>query len=315
MLVCLMIEGQEDVAWESWLALAHASEDGGLDGLFSSDHYYSVFDSRERGAFDVWGVLAALAARTRRLRLGTLVSPVTFRSPAVVAKAAATVDHVSGGRVEVGIGAGWNEREHEAYGFPFPPLAERIEMLEEQVEIVHRLWTEEEVTFTGSHYRLERCSGLPKPVQNPHPPILMGGAAKPRAARLAARFADEYNVNFLAPEDCRLARTRLDEACEHVRRDPRTLRLSLMTPCVVGADRAEARERARRRLELERDDADPEAALARANWIAGTVDDVVAKLVVYREAGVERVMLQHLDHTDLEMVELIGRQVVPAVSS
>jgi F420-dependent oxidoreductase-like protein len=306
MLVCLMIEGQEDVAWDDWTALASACESSGISGLFSSDHYYSVFDGSGRGAFDVWAVLAALAARTTRLRLGTLVSPVTFRQPAVAAKAAVTVDHVSGGRVELGLGAGWNEREHEAYGFPFPQLDERMTMLEEQLEIVHRLWTEEEVSFTGQHYRIERSSGLPKPVQKPHPPILMGGAAKPRAARLAARFADEYNVNFAAPEACRAARARLDEACEREGRDPATLRLSLMTPCVVGADRAEARERARRRLELEGSDEDPEAALGRPSWIAGTVEQAAAKIADYGEAGVERVMLQHLDHTDVEMVGLIG---------
>src|SRR5919204_185225 len=196
--VCLMIEGQEGVTWDRWTALARACEELGFTGLFRSDHYLAFDHPNERGALDAWTTLAALASITQRIRLGTLVSPVTFRHPAQVAKSLVTVDHASGGRAELGMGAGWFEREHRAYGFPFPPTGERMGVLAEQVEIVHRLWSKDEgpVTFEGRHYSLDACPGLPKPVQDPHPPLILGGGAGPRGASLAARWADEYNVNF-----------------------------------------------------------------------------------------------------------------------
>src|ERR687884_224980 len=160
-----MIEGQEGVTWEQWVALAEACEEHGVETLFRSDHYLSQADPFGRVAHDAWTTLAALAARTRRLRFGTLVSPVTFRHPSLLANAAATADHVSGGRIELGIGAGWMQPEHRAFGFPFPDQTTRLEQLAEQLEIVHRLWPEEGVPFAGRHYRLEDAPGLPKPVQ------------------------------------------------------------------------------------------------------------------------------------------------------
>jgi alkanesulfonate monooxygenase SsuD/methylene tetrahydromethanopterin reductase-like flavin-dependent oxidoreductase (luciferase family) len=186
-----MIEGQEGVAWQQWLVLARACEEHGLTGLFRSDHYVSFDAPEERGGLDAWATLAALAAVTERIRLGTMVSPVTFRHPAMLARQVTTVDHVSGGRVELGIGAGWFEREHRSLGFPFPEDGERIEILAEQVEVVHRLWDRDEaaVTFEGRHYRLEGALALPRPIQRPHPPLVMGGGAGSRAAAAAARWA------------------------------------------------------------------------------------------------------------------------------
>ena len=250
-----MIEGQEDVSWEQWVALARACEEGGLEGLFRSDHYQSVFDIPGRGSLDAWATLAGLAAVTERIRLGTMVSPATFRRPSVLARMVATADHISGGRIELGLGAGWNAHEHEAYGFPFPDLGERMEILEEQLEIVHRQWTEEELSFEGRHYRLERCRAEPKPLQQPHPPLILGGAAGPRAARLAAQWADEYNTTFATAEECRERRARIVNACEQAGREPITF--SLMTVCVVGRDPREVLDRARRRLELSGRDDDP----------------------------------------------------------
>src|SRR5919108_4874755 len=168
MRVALMIEGQEGVTWEQWCALADACEEHGVDTLFRSDHYISQADELGNVAHDAWTTIAALAARTSTLRFGTLVSPATFRSPALLANSAATADHVSGGRIELGLGAGWMEREHEAFGFPFPEPRVRRQMLAEQLEIVHRLWTEERVTFHGSHYTLENAPGRPRPLQSPH---------------------------------------------------------------------------------------------------------------------------------------------------
>jgi F420-dependent oxidoreductase-like protein len=304
-----MIEGQEGVSWDDWVALARACEDHGLEGLFRSDHYQSVFDLSGRGSLDAWATLAGLAAVTERIRLGTMVSPATFRRPSVLSRMVATVDHISGGRVELGLGAGWNQPEHDANGFPFPPLDERIEILEEQLEIVHRQWTEEEFSFQGRHYRLERCRAEPKPRQRPRPPIVMGGSAGPRVAALAARWADEYNTPFASVEQCRERRAAIAEACEREERAP--IPFSLMAPCCIGRDEGVAHERARRRLERSGRDDDPGVLLEQDNVLVGTVDRVVARLREYADAGVERVFLQHLDHADLDMVRLIGEAVVP----
>src|SRR3954449_10215024 len=176
MRVSLMIEGQEGVTWRQWCDLADACEEHGVDTLFRSDHYISQADESGNVAHDAWTTLAALAERTTTLRLGTLVSPATFRSPSLLANAAATVDHVSGGRIELGMGAGWMEREHRAFGFPFPETPVRMEMFAEQIEIVHELWTQPRVDFHGRHYSLEDTPGLPKPVQKPRPRIIVGGS-------------------------------------------------------------------------------------------------------------------------------------------
>src|SRR5262245_15939019 len=181
--VCLMLEGQEGIEWEQWLALAQAAEAAGLDGLFRSDHYGSIIRGGDAGSLDAWATLAGLAARTERIRLGTLVSPVTFRPAAVLAKSAATVDRISGGRVELGIGAGWYEAEHDWYGFPFLTARGRLDELDRQLAEIHREW-------------LEADDVWPKPVQRPRPPIIVGGAARPRTVRAAVRFADEYNTTF-----------------------------------------------------------------------------------------------------------------------
>jgi F420-dependent oxidoreductase-like protein len=314
--VCLMIEGQEDVTWGQWLALAAACEEHGFQGLFRSDHYLSVMDEPARGSLDAWTVLAGLAARTERIRLGTLVSPVTFRHPSVLAKSAATVDHISGGRVELGMGAGWHRAEHTAYGFPFPEDRIRMQMLEEQLHIVHGMWRQEgSFSFQGRHYRLDGVRALPTPLQRPHPPIVIGGKAGPWSARLSAQYADEYNVNFVDVEECRRRRGRVAAAWERAGRDPDTLRFSLMTPCLLGADRQDLRGRVSRFLEMSGDHQDPDRWLAGAAslWVAGTPDQAVVRLQELEGAGVQRVMLQHLVHDDLEMVALIGREVIPRV--
>ncbi len=316
MRVALMIEGQEGVTWPQWCALADACDEHGIDTLFRSDHYISQSDEDGRVAHDAWTTIAALSARTTTLRFGTLVSPATFRQPALLANAAATADHVSGGRIELGLGAGWMEREHRAFGFPFPETAVRVAMFAEQLEIVHRLWTEPRVDFHGAHYTLENAPALPKPVQQPHPPIIVGGSGKRGTADPAARFADEYNTPFVSPEDFAGVRRRVIEACERTGRDPATMRFSTMTGCVIGATRDEALVRARQlygRMQRDTDfDAWLDAYTQRA--IVGSVDEVAARLREYEQAGCERVMLQHLQHEDLEPVELIGRELAPGVA-
>jgi len=314
--ICLMIEGQEGVAWADWVAVAKACERHGFDALFRSDHYLSVDGHGERGSLDAWGTVTALSAITTTLRLGTLVSPATFRHPSALAKAVVTADHVSGGRVELGIGTGWLEAEHAAYGFPFPPMGERMAVLSEQLEIIHRQWTEHTFDFTGEHYRISGLDARPKPVQRPHPPLIVGGSAGPRSARLAARWADEYNTPFASPEQVRERKAAIDAACTSAGREP--IPFSLMTGFLVGLDREELREKAAAlAYVMGEPDRDVDAWIASppAAWIVGTVEQVVPRLEALRDAGLSRVMLQHLLHTDLETVELIGRQLAPAVAS
>jgi F420-dependent oxidoreductase-like protein len=314
--LCLMIEGQENVTWDDWLHLAMACEEHGFAALFRSDHYISPRHATDYGSLDAWVTLGGLARHTDRIRLGTLVSPVTFRHPSVLAKSVVTVDHQSGGRVELGMGAGWMREEHAAYGFPFPPDGERMDVLAEQVEIIHRLWDrdEEEVTFAGKHYRLEGVHSLPKPLQDPHPPLILGGAAGSRSAALAATWADEYNLNFSDPRACLRARARLTTAWEEAERDPASLRLSLMTTTLVGADAQEVERRGRQLMELRGQSGEVKAFLEDlgSDRLVGTPDQILDRLGEYAEAGVGRVMMQHLLHQDLEMVALIGQELIPA---
>src|SRR5438552_2812500 len=221
MRICHMIEGQEGVEWEHWLALARAAEDAGLDGLFRSDHYRSIGRGDPAGSLDAWTTLSALAARTTTLRLGTMVSPVTFRPASVLAKSVTTVDHISGGRVELGIGAGWFEAEHQTYGFPFLTSRDRLDELDRQLAEITRQWTEAPDVW-------------PKPVQQPHPPIIVGGRARPRTVAAAIRFADEYNTVFPSVDDARERRRILDDAAREAGGEP--LRVSMMIGCLAGRD-------------------------------------------------------------------------------
>jgi F420-dependent oxidoreductase-like protein len=315
--VCLMIEGQEGVTWDQWLSLALACEEHGFEGLFRSDHYLSFDHPKERGAFDAWATLAALASITERIRLGTLVSPGGFRHPSELAKSVVTVDHASDGRVELGMGAGWFEREHRAFGFPFPSDAERLDVLTEQVEIVHRLWSEDEVDFEGRHYRLESCTSLPRPLQEPHPPLIVGGNAGPRSVAMAARWADEYNVVFVDPATARTYRERVEAACDAIGRDPGEVRFSVMTRLLIGADKDDLRRNAVALMERIDEDGDVEAFIEgmRPTMTVGTVEQVLERLAEYAGVGAERVFLQHLVHDDLETVTLIGHEIVPEAAS
>jgi len=304
-----MIEGQEGVTWDDWVALAEACEEHGVEALFRSDHYISGSDE-SRPVLDAWATIAGLAARTTTLELGTLVSPGTFRHPSLLARNAATADEISGGRVVVGMGAGWMEREHEAYGFDFATTRERIARFAEQLEIVHGLLHEPRVEFAGTHYRLQDAPGLGRPDLT----ILVGGSAKPGTTGPAVRFADEYNCVFGTFDEARERKQRLDEACERGGRDPATLRYSLMAPLIVGRDDREVQESAERIGS--RFGRDPKAVLERyANaGPVGTVEQVVERLQEIESIGFERVMLQHLAHQDLETVAVIGRELAPAVA-
>jgi F420-dependent oxidoreductase-like protein len=311
-----MIEGQEDVTWEDWRAIAAACEEHGVGTLFRSDHYLSVDDRRERGSLDAWLTIAALAATTERLRLGTMVSPATFRHPAVLAKSVVTADHVSGGRVELGIGAGWWEREHEAYGFDLPAVGPRLDALEEQMQVVLGHWAGGPFSFEGEHYRARDLDARPKPVQQPRPPLILGGSGGPRSLRLAARYADEYNTVMSTAGEIAALRRRLDSACEAQERDPASLPLSMMTGWLVGADREDLRDRAARLSAWKGGDGDGEDFLAdiRESTVVGTVPEAIEQLQELEQAGLTRIMGQHLLHRDLGAIELMGRDLSPALS-
>jgi alkanesulfonate monooxygenase SsuD/methylene tetrahydromethanopterin reductase-like flavin-dependent oxidoreductase (luciferase family) len=301
MRIALMVEGQEDVTWGDWQALARACEDSGIETMFRSDHYLSVFGRSERGSLDAWATINALAAITSKVRLGTLVSPATFRHPAELAKVVVTADHVSGGRVELGLGTGWNQAEHEAYGFPFPPMGERMRNMEHQLQVIANHWS-------------DGGPAQPKPVQRPRPNLILGGRGGPRSIRMAARYADEYNTVNKTAAECAAVREQLDAACAAEGRDP--IPLSLMTGWLAGEDRAELVDRAGRLAEWQARDTDPETFLAELpdSSLAGTIDENLERVRELAAAGVERVMLQHLLHRDLDAVEQIGRRVVPALA-
>ena len=310
---CLMLEGQEGVTWDEWVAAALAAERLGFEAIFTSDHYFSEMPSHDRGSSDAWTNLAGLAAVTSTIRLGTLVSPVTFRLPAVLAKAAVTVDRISRGRVEIGMGAGWWEEEHRSHGFPFPPVPERFDMLEEQLEIVHGLLTQDAFTFEGAHYQLEDVRFAPKGVQAPHPPIVMGGAGGPRMSRLVSRWANEFNTVGVGPKE---AGSRFERVRERLHADGRaqdTLTTSLMTWCYVGETEADAvarvtraRERAKREGTLQ-----DELGDIRATCVFGSPAQAAERLSEYAAAGAQRVMLNHELFEDLEMLDVLVERVFP----
>jgi F420-dependent oxidoreductase-like protein len=313
---CLMVEGQEGITWEQWLALSEACERLGFEGLFTSDHYFSVMGAAGRGSSDAWTVLSALAARTERLRLGTLVSPVTFRLPTVLAKVAMTVDHISGGRVEIGMGAGWWEEEHRTHGIPFPPTNERMQMLEEQLEIVHGLLSEEVFSFRGKHYTLQDCRLVPKGVQRPHPPIIVGGKGGPRISRLVARWADEFNTHGGTPKEVGDRYARVREAVDAAGREQDTVTTSLMTWVCVGADETSFRERVERARRLDPDAGSFDDFLAdiENDCIVGTPDRAAERLSEYAAAGVQRILLNHLLFDDVDTLELLAHDVFPNVA-
>ena len=311
MQLCLMIEGQEGVSWPQWVALAQACEAHGIPALFRSDHYLNLDGAHpERGALDAWATVSALAAVTTTLRLGTLVSPATFRHPSALAKMVVTADHVSGGRVELGLGAGWHEREHDAYGFGFPPTRIRMEILEEQLQVIRGTWADAPFSFEGRHYQLRDLVAQPKPVQRPAPPLIMGGLAGPRSAGLAADYADEYNTVFPTVDEVRERRARVDAACAQRGRD--AIPFSVMTGVIIGENEAELARRRARVAEISGNpgllDAVP------SGWIVGTIEQAQEQLLALRDAGVSRVMCQHLAHDDLDAVALLGSALAPAVA-
>jgi len=306
----LMIEPQQGLTYAEQLAVAQHAEAAGFEALFRSDHYESFPGPNDHPTTDAWAVIAGLARETKRIHLGTLVSPVTFRLPGNIAKVVATVDEMSGGRIELGLGTGWHESEHQRHGFPFPPISERADMLEEQLQIVRGLWTEPDGwSFTGRHYSIDDALFRPKPV--PRPRLLVGGGGTPRSMRIAARWADEFNLSSSTPELAGEKFGALTAACEAAGRDPASLTRSAMVGVLVGATAGELRGREKTVLGALGQDADSGwLDERRQRWIYGTPDDARARIEKYAEAGVERMMLQDFVPRDLDMIDLLGRELV-----
>ncbi|HUX05633.1 MAG TPA: LLM class F420-dependent oxidoreductase [Acidimicrobiales bacterium] len=302
-------EPQQGALYDDLLALALVAEQEEFGAFFRSDHYLKMGDvSGLPGPTDAWITLAALARDTSQIRLGTLLSAATFRLPGPLAIAVAQVDVMSGGRVELGLGAGWYEREHTAYGIGFPSLKERFERLEEQLAIITGLWGTEvdsRFDFTGAHYSLVDSPALPKPAQRPRPPIIVGGHGPRVTPRLAAQYADEFNVPFASYEDCQRLYGLVDQACEKIGRAPSSIARSAALVVCCGSTQSEIDERARR---LGRD-VDELAA----NGLCGTPAQVAEKIRRYGELGISRLYLQILDLADLDHVRLIAAEVAPSL--
>jgi len=305
MRLVIFTEPQQGASHDDLRRVAQLAEQTGYDGFFRSDHYVAMGGDGLPGPTDAWLTLAALAVQTSRIRLGTLVTSATFRLPGPLAIGVAQVDAMSGGRVELGLGGGWFEQEHTAYGIPFPPVGERFDRLEEQLEIVEGLWTTpvgEQYTFEGKHYQVTNSPALPKPVQSPRPPIIVGGAGKKRTPALAARYADEFNAPFAKVTDLPAMFDRVRAASEQIGR-AQPPALSAAAVLCVGRDEAEVKRRA---AAIGRD-----VEEMRGNGgVVGTPDQAVEILGRYAETGASRMYLQVLDLTDLDHIELVAAAVV-----
>ena len=305
----IFTEPQMGATYDELLAVARRTEETGFDAFFRSDHYLTMGGDGLPGPTDAWVTLAGLARETTRIRLGTLMTAATFRLPGPLAISVAQVDQMSGGRVELGIGAGWFEAEHTAYGIPFPPLGERFDRYEEQVAVLTGLWgTPQGKTFDfdGRHYRLAGSPALPKPVQPGGIPIIVGGSGTRRTPRLAARYAAEFNVPFASAEENARLFDGVRAACAEEGRDPSSLVCSSALVLCVGTDEAEV---ARRAAAIGREVDD-----LRAHGVAGTPSEAVDALGRYAEAGAQRCYLQVLDLSDLDHLDLVAAEVAPQLS-
>jgi F420-dependent oxidoreductase-like protein len=308
-----MIEGQEGLTWARWRALARAAEDAGLDHLFRSDHLTGLFGDPKRASLETWASLAWLAAGTTRIRFGPMVCPLTFYHPALLAKRAAALAELSGGRLDLGIGAGWHEGEHRMYGIPFPTLRERMDRLECGARAITALWRGQPTTLEQPYWPLRDAESYPLPPGG-RVPLVIGGRGERRTLRIVAAHADEWNVTRVGPDEYAAKCGVLEDHCRAVGRDPSTIARSLMVPIIVGhTPRVLGDRLARARRIFPRLPEDPSGWRA-ASFLFGTPADVVKDLRVWRDHGIGRVMLQLLDQEDLEAVALIGREVRPALA-
>ncbi|MFL5777561.1 MAG: TIGR03560 family F420-dependent LLM class oxidoreductase [Chloroflexota bacterium] len=319
----LMIEPQQGLSYGDQVAIAKRAEANGFEALFRSDHYQSFPGVTGRPTTDAWAVLAGLARDTDRITLGTLVSPVTFRHPGNFAKVVTTVDEMSGGRIEVGVGAGWHELEHRQLGLPFPDIGVRADMMEDQLAVLHGLWGEPDGwSYDGHRVEIRDAQFYPKPVDVPgrprnanggaRPRLIVGGEGSPRSLRIAARYADEFNVTGSTPEQVAAVIERLEQACDAIGRDPASMTRSTMVGTLVGRTDAEVRDRVGAMLAAFGDDEDGDSWLEerRPRWVVGTPDAARATVQRYIDVGVERLMLQDFLPWDLAMIDVMGEEIL-----
>ena len=310
MKVGIMIEGQEGLTWERWFRLAQTAEDLGYESLCRSDHLTGLGGASKRPSLETWTSLTALATRTRRIRFGPLVSPLTFYHPALLAKMAAAVDGLSGGRLDLGLGAGWNEHEHTMFGVPFLTLKERLDRLEAGARLIRSLEQGQPVTLKQPHFPLEKAESFPLPPKGRYR-IVIGGRGEKRTLKIVAEFADEWNVTRVDLPGFIQRRQVLAEHCRAFGREPESIARSLMVPCAIGRDASEvARRIANMRAIFPALPAD-EAAWHAASFLAGSPERIIADLKAWKQAGLQRVMLQTLDQEDIPGLELFAREVMP----
>jgi alkanesulfonate monooxygenase SsuD/methylene tetrahydromethanopterin reductase-like flavin-dependent oxidoreductase (luciferase family) len=310
----LFVDPQEGMSYRQLADAAARAERDGYHGLYRSDHLTSTAGRHERAATEAWSTLAGLARETSRIRLGTLVTPIAFRHPAVYAKAVATVDEMSGGRVDASVGTGWYPPEHELLGLGFPALRERFAAMAEYLEVVRRLWAGDGEAFEGARYRLGSVPARPLTERRPGPWLILGGHGRRHTPRLAAAFADEFNVDWPSPALCRELFAVADEECARIGRDGATLRRSALLGAIVGADEADVERRFQAGMAFFGIE-DPAGWRAQAGdgWTIGTTATLAGRLAEYADAGVEHIMLMLLPGDDLEMISLVARDVFPAV--
>jgi F420-dependent oxidoreductase-like protein len=316
----VMLEGQEGLTWDLWRRIMVRVEELGFESLWRSDHFMSLVDSK-RDALETWVALTLTAAETTRLRFGSLVCPMTFRHPSLLARMAAAVDTLSGGRLVLGVGAGWNEHEHHAFGIPFPPLKERMHMLEEGIEVIRRLLGGGPAHFAGRYYQLDGAHPHPKPTQRPRIPLLIGTTGVERMLRIVARYADEWDAPGITSSTAYRARCeRLAAYCRELNRDPRAIRRCVSTAYLIGCDAEELRRRGEAMQHLipglaAHDPGAVPAVLRAEGWLVGTPDQIIVQLQELANEGVQRVMFQHNDQTDFEALELLAHDVLPVVAT
>jgi alkanesulfonate monooxygenase SsuD/methylene tetrahydromethanopterin reductase-like flavin-dependent oxidoreductase (luciferase family) len=322
----LMLESQQGLSYSDHVAIARRAEANGLEALFRSDHFQSFPGPAGRATTDAWTIMAGLARETDRIGLGVLVSPVTFRHPGTFAKVVTTVDEMSGGRIEVGVGAGWHELEHRQLGLAFPPIKDRADLLEDQLAVLHGLWGEPDGwSFDGHQVSIRDAQFHPKPVDvagrprtmigGARPRLLVGSSGSPRSYRLAARYADEYNLSSAGPDRARAAFADVDAACVAIGRDPATLARSVMAGVLIGRDEAEMADRLAAAVETFGSVAEDRAWLDERleRWITGTPEQAREAVRRFEAAGVERIMLQDMLPWDLDMIDVMGEVLVGQV--
>jgi F420-dependent oxidoreductase-like protein len=321
MRIALMTEPQQGLSYADIRSIVLTAEEVGIESFLRSDHYASFPGPEGQPTTDAWATLAGLARETSRITLGTLVSPVTFRLAGNFAKLVRTVDEMSDGRIEVGVGAGWNQQEHEQHGLPFPDIGERFDMVEEQLEMLHGFWTQPDGwSFKGKHWEVRGARFAPKPIQRGgrrHPHLIVGGEGKPRSVRIAAKWADEFNLVSARPEKTPAVFERIRVACREVGRDPDELVYSAMTGVLVAESDGDLKDRVREQLAIFGDgDEDGERWLAerRDRWIIGTAEQALERIARFEAAGVQRLMLQDFVPRDLEMIRFIGHRIVNAAA-